>query len=478
MSQANSEDDRKESAGASQHGRPVGRSRRRRVLLLGGVICLVGLASWGAVRIYRSRWMPAHNAIAEVAADATPEVAALLREANQVANRLLREFPESPEAVHVMARLYYRFGKAEEGVQLSQRCLELDPNFGPAYHAIGVSAMENGEYQKAADYLREAIELDPGASAFPVQLAEVLINQGKLEEAVEVLEKNLESYPRSMASLALLGQAYVQLKEYQKARTCLEKAIEIGPGYTNAYYGLATACARLGDQDKSQQYMERFKALKARDEQTHREGLKLSDDAATVGEAVADIYAAAGNVYLAHGDVQTAEAHLLKAAGLAPNHVTSREVLAWLYERQGRTEEALKMLAELSNSGRDDLGVQMRVGALYAQLRRFDEAERAYKRAIELTPRQAGGYATLADLYLQAGRKLPEAKLLALKAVDLEPVARYFAVLSVACQRNGDLAGAVSAIDQAIAAEPDNEDYQRARTWIQETIRRGSPGGS
>jgi len=477
MSQANSVDDGQESADASQKDRPAGRSRRRRILLVVGAACVVVLASWAAVRTYRSHWLQAHNAIAEAAAGATPEVAALLREANQMANRLLKEFPDSPDAIHVMARLYYRFGKAAEGVKLSERCLELDPNFGPAYHAIGVSAMEDGQYAKAADYLRKAIEHEPTASGFPVQLAEVLINQGKLDEAVEVLEKNLESYPRSMPSLALLGQAYVQLKEYEKARTCLETAIEIGPGYTNAYYGLATACAKLGDRDKSQQYMERFKALKARDEQTHRNGLKQSDDISTVGEAVADIYAAAGKVYLAHGEVQKAEAHLLKAAGLAPNHVPSRELLAWLYERQGRTEESLKMLADLSKSGRDDLGVQMRVGSLYAQLRRFGEAETAYKRAIELTPHQAGGYATLADLYLQAGRKLPEAKLLALKAVDLEPLAQYFAILSLACQRNGDPAGALSAIDQAIASEPDNEDYRRARTWIQETIRGGSPGG-
>ena len=92
----------------------------------------------------------------------------------------------------------------------------------------------------------------------------------------------------------------------------------------------------------------------------------------------------------------------------------------------------------------------------------FEEAEQAYRKAIELTPRQAGGYLALAGLYLDKGRKLPEARKLAEKAVELEPTAKNYFLLGAACLRSGDAAAARSAARQAAALDPFNSEYQQA----------------
>ena len=41
----------------------------------------------------------------------------------------------------------------------------------------------------------------------------------------------------------------------------------------------------------------------------------------------------------------------------------------------------------------------MTAASAYARLKQFDEAERAFRRAIELTPLRAGGYAALATSF-------------------------------------------------------------------------------
>lgn len=467
----NSEDDSEKSAAVLRHGPQGGLRRRRRTLLIAGSVSAVVLALSVVTLISRSHRRRRPSAIAEAASTSSPEIAALLREADDVANRLLERFPDSQEAVNVMARLHYRVGKTEEAFKWWQACVELDPGYTEAYSAMGAIAQENGDFAQAVDLCGKAAELDPRSSSIPVHLAESLMRLGKPEEAVQVLEKNLDNHPKSMASLALLGSAYVRLKEYEKARQYLEEAIEMAPDYTNAYYGLVTACAKLADNEKSKEYLEKFKALKARDEQAHRDQLKALDDLARIRSHLAYVYAAAGKVYLANGDFGTGEEYLLKATELAPDEAECRTVLAWLYEQQGRTDEALATLADVGKRASDDLGAQMSIASAYARLERFEEAESAYRKAIELTPHQAGGYAALAELCLQTGGKLPEAKVLALKAVDLEPVARYYHTLSLACLGNGDLAGAHSAILQAIASEPDNSDYQRTRQWIEEKLR-------
>jgi len=422
---------------------PVPTRRRRRL----GVALLVALVGLGALLlVYRRDGTGYPNTIADGASDARPEVAVLLREAGQVADRLVERFPYSLDALDAMARAHLRFGKTRVAAAYWEKCLELDPDYAPAHYSLGSIAQEGGELAKAAEYYRKAAELEPHASRHFSALGETRMNMGELDEAARVLEQDLQAHPRSIPSLILVGQVYVRLQQYEKARDTLETAIEMAPSFTNAYFGLGTACTKLGDREKGKEYFERFKALKAEDEQRHRDSLKAEDDVARVRQALATLYASSGKVYLAHGEVSTAEEQLRKAVEIDPDFAGARPVLVWLYQVQGRTEEAL---------------------GDYTDLGEFEGAERAYRRLVEISPFQGGGYAGLARLYLQADRKIAEARTLAEKAVELEPVAPYYSMLALVCQRVGDGAGALAAIEEAVAREPGNPAYLRVREMIE-----------
>lgn len=438
---------------------------RRLAVLVAGAACVTVVIVWvlttrqhGEDEIARLE-----TAIAEMASQATPDIADLLQEAGAVATRLLERFPRNADALVVIARLHDRLGDADEAARCWRRCLQMDPSLAPTCHAaIAAIAQEKGDLDQAASHFRSAMGQDPKTPTYPIQLAEVLIDQGNLHEAVALLEKNRETRPRSMPTFALLGQAYLQLREYEKARRFLEMAIQKGPGYTNAYYGLANACAKLGDQEKSKEYLSKFKELQGKDEQRHRDALKTSKDV-DVDEfrrSVAQVYTAAARVYIGGGDVRTGEEYLLRATELAADGAECRGVLALFYETQGRTKEALTVLAELREKDVADLGIQLSIAAAYARLQQFGEAETAFQKAIALTPHQAGGYAALADFYLRAGRKLDEAKRLAQVAVEMEPVAKYYFLLCQACLQTDDKAGALTAIEQAVALDTENPQYR------------------
>jgi len=443
--------------------------RRWSVLIVGAVCASVAIAS--AVVLLsspddeRQRLQEViTNQVLEVSPDAVP----LLREAGETVDGLIRRFPHSGDALEVAASLYRSLGATEDATRCWQRCMELDPTLAASCHgAIGSMALEQGDMDTAALHFRMASQHDPDSPAHCVHLAEVLTKQGKLREAIDLLEQNRKKHPRSMAISAMLGQAYLQHRDYEKAKQHLELAVRLGPDYTNAYYGLAKACTMLGFKEEAKEHQERFKELKARDEQRHRDELKTARDVNDLRETVAQTYAAAGKVYCAHGDVQTAESHLVRGIQALPSAVECRTVLAWLYERQERKHDALAVLAELEGMATEDLGTQMIVASAYARLGRFEQAEKAYQRAIQLAPHQADIYAALANLYLHSGKKVPEAQSLAEKAVELEPVAEYFFLLGMTCRINEDLAGAASAAEQAVALDPDNDDYRR----LQEAVR-------
>jgi tetratricopeptide (TPR) repeat protein len=209
--------------------------------------------------------------------------------------------------------------------------------------------------------------------------------------------------------------------------------------------------------------MSRFKELQAREEQLHRTALKESTKTSQTQDLVAQTYRNASKIYLALGDFQTGERHLRRAAEICPQDAEGDSLLAWLYEQQGRTAEAVQALDRLCKKGPNDFNAQMTAASAYARLKEFDEAERAFRRAIELTPLRAGGYAALAHFFLQTQRNLDEAGRLAEKAVQLEPAAEHHFLLSLVRRTRGDTAGAVAAIEAAIALAPQNSGYQQIR---------------
>jgi Tfp pilus assembly protein PilF len=68
----------------------------------------------------------------------------------------------------------------------------------------------------------------------------------------------------------------------------------------------------------------------------------------------------------------------------------------------------------------------------------------------------------LAESYLRAGTELPQAKVLAVKAVKLEPAASNYGLLAAVCEQQGDIRTACSSLEKAIALEPDSPHYRKA----------------
>ncbi len=442
------------------------RSSRRssgsmRWLLYSTLVILTALL----VYVY-SRPKGPQSIVSEAAASATPEVAERLMELDDVVTRLIETFPDEPAALDVMGWLHYKIGKVEHAGLFWNHCLEIDDDFAPAHHALGLMALELGEYETAATHFRRNVELDPINSAFKVELAQALVECGKGNEAIEVLLEDLRANPKAVATAAMLGHAYLQQRDFARAKQHFETVIELGPDYTNAYKGMVDACRGLGERELAKEYAKKLQEKKAIDTADHRQMLREYDDAANISATMAEIYTATANVYLAAGDPQTAEEHFLKALDNMDTFVPACELLAWIYKTQGRTKRSADMLRQLLEIAPESLSAHLTAGSMFTEMEYLDEAEEAYRGAVRLTPKMAGGYVALARFLLQAQRKLPEAKTLAEKAATIEPVAPNFFLLALACQATNDLDGARAAVHRAAELEPLNQEYQRLQQFL------------
>jgi tetratricopeptide (TPR) repeat protein len=363
----------------------------------------------------------------------------LKEEANAVAERLVRAFPRSVEAIATAARVYDQNGNTDEALKCWQQCLRLDPRQAQVHSAIGYIALRKGEYETAAARCREALRLQPDAPGVHNRLAHALMGLGQMQEAAAALQESLKLAPGESRSYYLLGQTYMHLNEYEKARASYATAIELNSREIDAYYGMANACARLQRADESRAFREQFAQLKSEYWQSHVDLRSRYDDVAAMRGALARTYTAAGEIYMRHRLRYDAEGLWRKAAQLDPNDTQCRVLLSTMYQSASRLEDARQVCEELTRIEPDSAMHLLNLGSLNARLRRADAANSAFRRAKELT---------------QA-------------AVKQSPTAANYYLLCIACDRTGDPAQALEAIQRAVQLDPGNQQYEKVLALLQ-----------
>jgi tetratricopeptide (TPR) repeat protein len=400
-------------------------------------------------------------------------VPGLMEEAEGVVVRLVQRFPDDPYALDCMAKARFYLGNVTAASEYWDRCLALDPRAAFAWEGLGRVAASKGEYEEAAAAFRKAMELRPELpdtawlSETACQLAEVLMKLGEVEEAIAVLEESIRVSPESAMAHLLLGQLHLQVRKYEKAKQHFEEVIRVEPTLSHAHFGLANALSRAGRREESLKCLERFQKLRARESNIRRGVRAKEEEPRVLARTVAKTYRHAGQIYQGHGDLQEAERHWRRAAVLSPRYTGCRMSLAILYEQTNRLPEALEMYRQLAAIEPANASYSWRSGMLSVRLGQFEPAEAAFKRVVELAPDSAQGHAALAELYLHSNQKVVEAKKLAEEAVRLDPVAPYYALLSRACARTGDEAGAKSAAEKAMELHLEKEEHQRQEPQVE-----------
>ncbi|MHC4641342.1 MAG: tetratricopeptide repeat protein [Planctomycetota bacterium] len=396
------------------------------------------------------------------------EFAALKKEELELAEKLISDFLGNENAIMIMGNVWNRYGDAVEALKLYKGVLEINPKRDDVYAVMGGIYLAEGKFEEAIGNWQKALEIQPQLPNMHSNVGHALMMLGRRDEAIRELETELQISPNSSLTYFLLGQTYLQEKDYTKAKENYEMAVKINPEYANAYYGLATVCTRLGNRDKAKEYSEKFKGLKSESRKDLKGRKILYDDFVETQKLAALTFLEAGQMYRGAGKLHEAEELLKQAAGLDPENVSCLLELASLYQDNNQPLKALQIHKKTSEIEPDNAMCHFQIGILSFQLKLFDDAEEAFRKVITLAPQQSAGYRELAGLYLKTGKKFPQARQIAEKAVSLEATAANYFVLSWACDKNGDTVNALSAIKRAVKLAPGNQQYLRFYNLIQQ----------
>jgi tetratricopeptide (TPR) repeat protein len=414
---------------------------------------------WGAEQSSAER----SNAPGATISAEQAQVASLKREAVDVARELADAYPEDALTYALLGSAYYNTGRSEEATKYLQKCLQLSPNQADAYEILARVAYEKGDLEDSVRLCREALKRGPANPDVVNQLGRALMDLGRTDEAIQTLEQAVRIPDAPSQSYYLLGQANLQASKYAPAKENFLRAIALLPDHTQAFFALYRACLGLGQTEEAQRYREQFVKLETIDRRTLTDR-SAQEDSLTglpqVQATVARTLFGAAQVYQVHQQPAKTAALLRKAAVLDAESPGYRAALEGFYVQRKELTEGVSAFEKLVAEQPGNHLNYFFLGRLRARLDQVAGAEAAYRKVQQLAPQWAEGYRALADLYLRANRNLPEARVLAKRAAELEPSGAHYYLLTVACVKNNDRPGAVEAIKQAVALAPGEKRYR------------------
>jgi protein O-GlcNAc transferase len=392
----------------------------------------------------------------------------LRQEQIDVVRRLVAEFPASANALFLLAMAYQEQGNSDEAARVLRQCLEREPERADAYDQLGRIAQQEGEHDKAVTYFEQARQYDPKMAGISYRLGNAYKALGQPDEAIDAMTRNATLFPDAPESFLALGELHLQKQEYDAALKHYEAALARDPNLAKAYYGLATAAARLGHREQANAYRQRFKEVEEKQRERARESRATYDPLGLTRASVAHTHTDVGRVLQVNEQMPLAEQLWQRAAQLDPNNVTCRFNLADYYLRADRLDEALPWYARVLACQPDNGVAYFFIGHIYEKQDKKAAAQQAYEKVIEVSPDRPEGFLALARFLWENDRDLKRARQLLQRAVNLAPIAANYAFLARICHKTGDRKAALAAARKALQLAPHNPEYRRLVRQVQE----------
>ena len=345
------------------------------------------------------------------------------------------------------------------------------PNLPNAHFAVGQAALAAGDDAEAVEAARRALALRPDWDAAAVPESQALQKRSPAE-AAKRLGEFVEKNPGSREGRLNYARALVLDKRYAEARKQFETLLAANPGNAEVVYAVGLLAHQLKDYQTAEQNMKRLLGMGWRDQNAVRfqlgqiaeEQKQWPEALRWYGEIDEGEHVMPARMRSAHalgkqGKIDEARAFLRKVASDHPEQQVQLVVAeAQVLREANRHRDAYEVLAEALKKAPDQPELLYDSALTAEKLERFEVLEANLRKLIEVKPDHAHAYNALGYSFAERNLRLPEARKLIEKALELAPE-DFFIIDSLGWvqYREGDLKGAVATLRRAYDGRPDAE---------------------
>ena len=350
-----------------------------------------------------------------------------VHEAEVTARALLKSTPNDVAAHKLLGRIYLRqLGESQNGVSSAspagnvldlaigefEQIVALQPKDVEDRMVLGQLYTVKHEPEKAEKEFKAAQAIEPESEEVVLNLARLYAESGDLQHVAKVIEGVPENDRTAKMELAL-GAAYDQLKRPKDAIAAYQRANDMEPGDAHTIDSLAAAL--LAD-EQLDQALKQYKELAQADPENSAEAL------VHIGE-----------IERRQGKYEDALATIRKARKQDSTSLEAGYNEGLLLDVLGRFDEAAHVYEQMvdltshangayTTEEKSNRGIFLeRLGAIYHEQNKMDQAIAAYQKLIDLGGDLAmRGYQGQVDCYRDA-RQFDKAVEVSRKAVEADP---------------------------------------------------------
>ncbi len=365
--------------------------------------------------------------------DQNPDKAANLRLVQRIASR----YPSLPEAHFAVAQA--AIAVQDENLALTElrRAAALRPNWEQAA-VFEAQLLRRKSPQQAIDRLVGFLERNPDSRDVRMAYARLLIADKRYAEARAQFEAMLAAHKDDLDAIYAVGLLAIQAKEYGLAESNLKRLLELGYRDANAVH---MTLGQLAEEQKDwTRALEWYRKVQT-------------------GESAVTARLRSANVLAKQGRLEDGRALLRGIEPASPQQGVQLVIAeAQLLREANRHGEAFELLGGALAKSPDQPDLLYDYAMTAEKLDRVDVLEANLRKLIQVSPDHAHAYNALGYSLAERNERLPEARKLIERALEMAPEDFYIVdSMGWVLYRLGDLKGAAGFLRRAWEGRPDAE---------------------
>jgi len=392
-----------------------------------------------------------------------------------LAPQLIRMLEADKEALPAnllaLNRMFARSPDRQAVLRLISQVCKAFFGLAEAHYAVAVAASAADQREQALAEARQALEQRPEWEAAALLEAQILGTKSPAK-AIKSLQRFLERNPGARDAQLQLARVLVAEKRYSEARRLFEDLLLAYPNNPDVVFPVAILALQENDTALAEKQLKHLVTLDFQQKSAPyyylgqiAEGGKRSDDALAYyqqvgpGEYYLPAQVRSAAIRSRSGKLDEARKQLRAAADKSPELGVQLSIAeAALLRDAKETEAALELLEQELGKQPEQPELLYESALLAEKLGRVELMESRLRKLIELQPDSAQAYNALGYSYADRNTRLPEARQLIEKALQLAPNDPFILdSMGWVLYRQGDLEGALGYLQRAHSQRADPE---------------------
>ena len=416
------------------------------------------------------------------------------KKAEEAFRKVLQTDPSSKVGLANLSEIYIQNGDFDQAIETLNRIPDGDMD-SQLFGMLGYSYSQTQQYDKAIGVYEKVLAQDPDNNNLRRYYAEALLSAGKNTAAREQLQKILKGEPEDGLSYKRLAMIDREEGRFDDARQELEKAKSLSADDLEIPYQQALLESTVGNSDKAVEILKDLVKQSERPEgkytvpEANNRALFLERLGLVYREQVK--YPQAMEIFKqiqALGPLQEPRAELLiietlrlehqpekamaEADAAVKNYPKNQDLVitrATMMGEAGRVDEAVAQLQALLTHRPIDRSIYISIAQVYLQAKRFDAAEQAIQKALDLSPNPEDQEFALfvQGSIFERQKKYDQAEQTFKRVLSVDPLnssaSNYLGYMLA--DRGVRLDESVKYIQKALELEPGNAAYLDSLGW-------------